>query len=445
MNPETRLVHPPRVEGEPTGAISTPIYQTSTFDVTAQSPGTPEYDYSRSGNPTRRVLESQLAALDDACAAFAFNSGMAAIDAVLRLLESGDEVIAGDDLYGGANRILAHAARAAGLHVRHVDTTDPAAVAHAVTPRTRLVLLESPTNPRLRVIDIRAIAEIAHARGALVAVDNSLLSAYLQKPLALGADIAIQSATKALGGHSDLTAGVVAVRDLALAERLAFIQNAYGTALAPFDAWLLLRGLETLALRVRRQVENTRALLLFLQRHPAVTRLYYPARSACFSRQPHARSPWEGGRGEEFSPPPLCHNESADREIDLYPCTLISFETGDLNFSRRLIRSTRLFRATVSWGGVTSSISLPCEMSHASIPAEVRAQRRLREDIVRISVGIEAPEDLVADLSRALDAAARSDACLITDAVASEPCSRAGTFTNPCAIGTGATSSPMPP
>lgn len=407
MKLETRLVHPPRVEHEPTGAISTPIYQTSTFDVTAQHRGTPEYDYSRSGNPTRRVLESQLAALDDAHAAFAFNSGMAAIDAVLRLLDSGDEVIAGDDLYGGANRILTHAARAAGLRIHHVDTSNPDAVERAVTPRTRLVLLESPTNPRLRCIDIPAIADIAHDRGALVAVDNSLLSAYLQKPLDLGADIAIQSATKALGGHSDLTAGVVAVRDHALAERLAFIQNAYGTALAPFDAWLLLRGLETLALRVRQQLDNTRAIIPLLQRHPAVTRLYYPTRNDRPLSAPPTRPSRETRRSTDASTSPLHHDESTDRAIGITPCTLISFETGDLDVSRRLIRSTTLFRATVSWGGVTSSISLPCEMSHAAIPANIRAQRHLSEDLVRLSVGIEAPADLIADLSRALDAVTR--------------------------------------
>jgi cystathionine beta-lyase len=243
-----------------------------------------------------------------------------------------------------------------------VDATDPGAVAGALTTRTRIVFVETPTNPRLRTCDVAALAGVVHGRGALLAVDHSMLSPLLLRPLEHGADLAVQSATKLLGGHGDLTAGVVACRDADLARRLRWMQNAEGTALAPFPAWLLLRGLETLDVRLARQLDNARVVVPVLAAHPAVRRLRYPDTG-----------------------------------------TVISFETGSLDRSRAVVRNARLFRTTVSFGGVTSSISLPCSMSHAAVPAERRRAQGLPEDLVRVSVGIEAAEDLIADLTLALD------------------------------------------
>jgi len=373
---DTRLLHPPSVPGEPSGASSTPIYQTATFALSGE-PGGPNtgdrWDYTRSGNPTRDVLEAQLAALEgggasgkagEAVRALAYASGMAALTAVLRQVPTGGEVVVGDDLYGGTQRLLRRLSDHLGVCVAPVDTTDPDAVAAAVSNATDLVLVESPSNPRLRVSPIPVLAEIAHRHGARLAVDNSLLSSYLMHPLALGADFAVQSATKLLGGHGDLTAGLVAVEDPALAERLAFDRNAEGTALAPFESWLLLRGLQTLAVRLDRQLESTRRLVAFLRAHPRVQRVWYPRHGP-------------GG-------------------------VVVSFETGSLERSRAVVRETRVFATTVSFGAVRSSISLPAEMSHACVSEERRARQGLAADLVRVSVGIEDADELMEDLGRAL-------------------------------------------
>lgn len=357
MRFETQLVHRPAVPGEPAAASSTPIYQSATFDVGSQS----TWDYSRSGNPTRDVLEHQLARLDGARRSFAYSSGMAAVSAVLRLVPPGGRVVAGVDLYGGTLRLLHALAQQHSLEVTRIDASEPAEVAPALERDAALVWIETPSNPHLKTADVEAIASWTRGTQALLAVDNSILSPRFQRPLEMGADLAVQSATKALGGHSDLTAGVVSVRDEELVERLAFSQNAEGTALAPFESWLLLRGLETLAVRLRQQVANTTALLEWLPSAHGIRRLY--------------------------SAP------------DSY---VLSFDTGSVEGSRELLQELELFRTTVSFGGVTSSASLPCAMSHASVPGPWRRRMRLAPSLVRLSIGIEDVADLQADLERAL-------------------------------------------
>ncbi|MFP3941687.1 MAG: trans-sulfuration enzyme family protein [Thermoanaerobaculia bacterium] len=357
----TRLVHRPPVPGEPARASSTPIYQTATFGLEADGSG--RWDYTRSGNPTRDVLETQLAALDGAARSLAYASGMAALAALLRLVPAGGRVVTGQDLYGGTWRLLHRLGADAGLRVRPVETVDPEAMDAALAPGVDLVLVETPTNPRLTTVDVPALARAVHRAGGLLAVDNSLLSAYWQRPLELGADLAVQSATKLLGGHADLTAGVVSVRRTELAERLAFARNAEGTALAPFECWLLLRGLDTLSVRLERQEGNTRHVARALASEPRVCRLHRP-----------------GGDS---------------------PGVVLSFETGDPPLSRAVLEGLELFRIGVSFGSVTSSASLPALMSHASMPAAERRRRGLADDLVRLSVGIEDALDLVTDLRRA--------------------------------------------
>ncbi len=357
MHFDTRLVHFDAAPGDPLRPTVTPIYQTATFK---QSSATEfgQYDYSRSGNPTRAVLEAQLAALEGGACGFAFSSGMAALTTVCSLVEAGGHIVAGSDLYGGTHRLLRKVVARAGVSVSFVDLRDLDAFDAALRPETRLVLAESPTNPLLQVADLEALAERCTLHGALLAVDNSLLSPVLQRPLELGADIVIHSATKFLGGHADLTAGAVITKDQALGEEIGFHQNACGNALAPFDCFLLLRGMRTLGVRVERQQKSAGELVEWLAAHPAVTAVHYP------------------GMGGVFS-----------------------FETGDRALSEQVVEATRIFATCVSFGSVGSVVSLPCNMSHASIPAE---ERRLPEDLVRVSVGLEAPTDLIADLAQAL-------------------------------------------
>ncbi len=334
MRYATRCVQFDSAPGDPAAPSSTPIYQTATFrQESALQFG--DYDYSRSGNPTRAVLEDQLARLEHASRAFAFTSGMAAISAVSRLVRSGDEILIGDDLYGGTHRLLAELGSQSGVAVRAVDTTDPVAVDSAITKRTRLVFLETPTNPLQRVTDLVALSEVMHERGVLLAVDNTLLSPYLQNPLLLGADIVIHSATKHLSGHGDVTAGCIAVNDAELAERLAWVQNSEGAALGPFDSWLLLRGLKTLALRLERQQTNATRIARYLSEHPLIDRVHYAGLAEHPGSEIIRRTTRGGG-------------------------CVISFETGSLEFSRRMAESVQLFGLAVSFGSVNSTISLPC-------------------------------------------------------------------------------------
>lgn len=382
MRVATRCVRSPHLdEGrDPYGAVVPPIYQTATFrQPNAVDCG--EYDYSRSGNPTRSLVEAQLAALEEGRHALAYGSGMAAIAALTRLVAAGEEIVAGDDLYGGTTRLLAQVAPQQGIRVRWADATDPEALAAALSPATRLVLVESPTNPLLAVVDLAAAASAAHAAGALLAVDNSLLSPALQRPLALGADVVVHSATKALCGHSDTTAGAVVTADPDLHRRLAFHQNAEGTALAPFDAWLLLRGIKTLALRVERQCATAARVAQLLATHPEVERVLYP------------------GLPEHPGHAVQCRQASGAGPM-------VSFSTGDAGRSRRVVDALRLFTITVSFGGVGSVASLPRYMSHASVPADLAHRLAPPRDLVRLSLGIEDADDLLEDLDAALASAA---------------------------------------
>jgi cysteine-S-conjugate beta-lyase len=379
VKPHTELLAFDACPEDPFRPVATPIYQTATFDqLSPLEPG--PYDYSRSGNPTRAVLEAHLARLDRAERAFAFASGLAALTAVTRLLRPGDELLAGDDLYGGTYRLFSRLVAPFGIDVRYADLADPAAARAAIGPRTRLVHVESLTNPLLRVPDLRELARLAHDNGAWLCVDASALSPYLQRPLELGADIVVHSATKYLAGHGDVTAGTVAVRDERLVERIAFVQNAEGAALGPFDAFLLLRGMQTLAVRLDRQQATAQRVASHLQARGL--RVRYPGlRDDPGHERLHAQSRGAGA--------------------------VVSFETGSLPASARLVASLRLFATAVSFGSVHSSASLPCRMSHAAIPAEVRRARSLPEDLVRLSVGLEDPDDLIADLDQALGAAER--------------------------------------
>ena len=376
---------------DPFKPVATPIYQTATFEQEhADQFG--RYDYSRSGNPTRTVLEEQLAQLEHAERGFAFASGLAAISSVTRLLSAGDEILACDDLYGGTYRLFSKILNRTGVKVRYADACDLPRFAAAITPQTRLLYTETPTNPLLRICDIRALAELAHAHGALLCVDNSAMSPYLQNPLDLGADIVVHSATKYLCGHSDITAGVVAVRNAELAEQIYFLQNGEGSALGPFDSYLLLRSLKTLKLRLDCQQSSALKVAEHLNTHPAVSRIYYPGLPEHAGHNLHSRQARGAG-------------------------AVISFATGSFDLSRRIAESTRIFRVSVSFGSVNSSISLPGCMSHASIPAEVRSTRAFGADLVRLSIGIEDVDDLLDDLTQAFEQAGANEAALASGGV----------------------------
>lgn len=357
------------------GAIVPPIYQTATFEQpTAGEFG--EYDYTRSGNPTRTLLEQQLADLEDAAHACAFASGMAALTALTRIVKPGEEIIAGDDLYGGTVRLLDRLASHHKVSVRYVDTTDVDALRKAVTNRTRLILIETPSNPLFRISDINQLSSIARAAGAYLAVDNSMLSPVLQRPLNYGADIVVHSATKFLCGHSDVTAGALITNDTALYKQFAFQQNAEGAGLSPFESWLLLRGLKTLALRVERQNSSAEKIAHFLQTRAEVTRVFYPGLADHPGRDIHKLQ--SNGNG-----------------------AVVSFTTGNDKLSAAVAQWTRLFKIAVSFGSVGSTISLPYRMSHASIPNALRDRLAPPPDLVRLSVGIEDVDDLIEDLERA--------------------------------------------
>lgn len=372
----TRLVDFDVSPDDPNHPMVTPIYQTATFEQEhADSFG--KYDYTRSGNPTRAVLEKHLAKLEGGTRAFCFSSGMAAITSVSRMLKSGDEILADLDLYGGTCRLFTKVLSRSGITVRYADASDPEKFAANIAAATKLVYVESPTNPLLHVLDLTKLAEIAHNQKALFCVDNSTMSPYLQNPFALGADIVLHSGTKYLSGHSDVTAGVVIVRDEALGQEIHFLQNAEGNALGPFDSFLLLRGLKTLKLRLDQQQQNAQRIAEHLSKHPKIQKVYYPglADSSGFAlQQKQAR-----GSG-----------------------AVLSLTTGDFEKSRTFAEKLQLFRIAVSFGSISSTACVPAKMSHASVPAELLGSRALPEDLVRLSIGIEDADDLIADIDKAL-------------------------------------------
>ena len=380
MEFETLAIHAGQDPDPSTGAVMVPIYQTSTYVQDGVGNARDGYEYSRTKNPTRLALEACLAALEGADHGLAFASGMAATDAVLRLLDGGSHVVAGNDVYGGTFRLFDKVLRRYGLRFDFVDTTDPESVAEAITADTKLVWLETPTNPLLAVTDIRAVAEIVHARPGrpMLAVDNTFATPYLQRPLELGADIVLHSTTKYLGGHSDVVGGALAVRDDALHERLAFLQNAVGAVPGPLDCFLVLRGLKTLAVRMEKHAANATTLVEFLARHPRVEKLMYPFH-ASHAQERIARQQMRNGGG------------------------MISFVVkGGREAAVRVAEATRLFALAESLGGVESLIEVPAAMTHLST-----SQSPLAVDpgLVRLSVGIEDPVDLSYDLRQALDQA----------------------------------------
>lgn len=383
MKAATRCVHfRADVNEDPFGALVPPIYQTATFrQPTATEFG--EYDYTRSGNPTRTILERQLANLEGGKHACAFASGMAALTALTRLLNPGDEVIAGNDLYGGTVRLFDQVLSRQGIPIHYVDTTDLRAVQRKLSAHTKLVLVETPSNPLLQISDIRALANLAHAVNAVLAVDNSMLSPCLQQPLTLGADVVVHSATKFLCGHSDVTAGALITNREVLHGRFAFQQNAEGAGLSPFESWLLLRGTKTLTLRVERQNASAQAIAERLTCFPGVKQVYYPGLT---SHEGHKLNLSQAkGSG-----------------------AVVTFTTEDPQLSIRIVEATRLFQIAVSFGSVNSTISLPCRMSHASIPLELRGELAPSPDLIRLSVGIEDVDDLIDDLEQAFCRAMQS-------------------------------------
>jgi cystathionine gamma-lyase len=378
----TRAIHVGNARDSQTGAVVPPIHVASTF-VQAHADRLGEFDYSRSGNPTRKNLELTLASLESGSRALAFSSGMSATHCVTMLLGHGDHILAGRDIYGGTYRLLHKIVNRSGVDVTLVDTQNLAELEKAIRPNTRLLWIESPGNPLMSLTDIQGSAQIAKRHGVLLGVDNTFATPVLTRPLELGADIVMHSATKYLGGHSDLLGGALIVRDKDLYDRLYFIQNATGAVLSPIDCFLVGRGLKTLEIRVREQCCTAQWLAEFLASHPRVKRVYYPG------------LPSHPG------------HDLATRQMDGGYGAMISFEIdGDREAAKRFVESTELFQLAVSLGAVESLIEQPASMSHASYAAADRAKHGINDQLIRLSVGLESKEDLQADLQAAFDASA---------------------------------------
>lgn len=380
---DTLAIHAGQEPDPVSGAVMTPIVLASTF--AQDGPGVHKgFEYARTDNPTRRTLERCLAALEGGAHALAFSSGCAAMTTLLHVLGPGDHVVAGDDLYGGSFRILDKVMRPLGIETTQIDLTDPRALDGAIGPRTRLVWIESPTNPMLKLVDIGAVAEICTKRNVALAVDNTFATPCLQRPLTLGATLVVHSMTKYLNGHSDVVGGCVVTSHPEWHEKLRFLQNAMGAVPSPFDCYMVLRGLKTLPVRMERHVRTASALARWLTSHPTVAKVHYP--------------------GLESHP----QHALANRQMK-GPGGMISFEVrGGEPAARALLRSVRIFACAESLGGVESLIELPAVMTHGSIPSAQRAALGISDGLVRISVGLEDEADLRADLARALDAAARA-------------------------------------
>ena len=377
---ETLAIHAGQSPDPTTGAVMTPVYLTSTY--VQSSPGVHKgYEYSRTQNPTRHALQDCLAALEGAKHGLAFASGLAATDCVLHLLGAGDHVVASDDVYGGTFRIFDKVYRRLGLSFDYVDMSDARNVAKALRPETKLVWIESPTNPMLKIVDLAEVARLARAHGARTVVDNTFATPYLQRPLEHGIDVVVHSTTKYLNGHSDVIGGALVTSDAELFERLKFLQNAVGAVPSPLDSFLVLRGLKTLHVRMDRHGENALALARFLERHPQVEKVTYP--------------------GLESHP----QHALAKRQMRGFGGMLTFVIRGGLDAARRFLEAVRIFACAESLGGVESLIEHPAIMTHASVPAATRAALGIADGFIRISAGIEKLDDLVADLERGFAAA----------------------------------------
>jgi len=378
MKQRTRAIH--ATQPDPlTGSITTPIYQTSTFEQ--ESPGLHKgFDYSRSNNPTRKVLEDLIARLEHGSNGLAFSSGLAAIDAVLRLLNTGDHIVAVDDIYGGTYRLLHTVYKRFGVEVTQVDTSDLSVVQNAIQPNTKFLWIETPTNPTLQISDVKKLSELAHAHGLTVVVDNTFASPVGQNPILQGADVIVHSATKYLAGHSDVIAGLVVTDNEELGNRIKYIQNASGAVLAPFDCWLTIRGIQTLGLRYAEHSKNAQVVAESLLEHPLVDQVHYP--------------------GLKSHP----GHELAEQQ-QTYFGGIVAFTLKDdlTDLAKELLTQTELFKLAESLGGVKSLACHPASMTHASVPKEARRSAGIKDSLIRLSVGLEAPEDLVNDLYQSLE------------------------------------------
>ncbi|MDN7226591.1 bifunctional cystathionine gamma-lyase/homocysteine desulfhydrase [Planococcus liqunii] len=376
MKPKTRLIHGGIFGDEATGAVSTPIYQVSTYkqEAVGKFKG---YEYSRTGNPTRHALEELIADVEYGHAGFAFGSGMAAISSVMMLFSAGDHIILTDDVYGGTYRVVNKVLNRFGLEFTFVDTGDLEAVKAAVKENTKAIFIETPTNPLLKVTDIEQVSAFAKSKNMLTIVDNTFMTPYLQSPIKLGADIVLHSATKYIGGHSDVVAGLVVVNSAELAQDLHFVQNSVGAILGPQDSWLLIRGLKTLGIRMEEAVSNAQKIAEFLDQHEAVNAVIYPGL------------------------PTHTGHELMKKQAAGFGA-MISFDVGSKEKADELLAKLKYFTLAESLGAVESLISVPAQMTHASIPVERRGELGILEGLVRISVGIEDVEDLIEDLTNAL-------------------------------------------
>lgn len=376
-NINTALIHGGISMDERTGAVNVPIYQTSTYkqDGLGKMRG---YEYSRTGNPTREALEALIAELEGGVAGFAFASGMAATTALLSLFEKGDRVLISSNVYGGTFRVLDKVFNNFGITYTISDTEHPSAFEKDITPDVKAVLIESPANPLMTVTDIRAISEIAHKHGLLVIVDNTFMTPYLQRPIELGADIVTHSATKYLGGHSDTVAGLAVVNTKELAQKIAFIQNATGGVLPPFDSFLIIRGIKTLGVRMDRHTENALKAAQFLKAHPAVKNVYYPGLESDSGYEVNRSQAKNGG-------------------------AMISFELKENYDIRVFFESLKLIMLAESLGGVESLVCHPATMTHASIPEDIRKKVGITDGLIRLSTGIEDINDIISDLSQAIE------------------------------------------
>lgn len=376
MGFQTIAIHAGQEPDATTGAVSVPIYQTSTYaqEGLGKHKG---FEYARTQNPTRLALEQNIAALEGARFGYAFASGMAAIDSTLRLVKAGDHVIVSDNTYGGTFRLFSRVLANYGIEFTYVDTSDASNVEAAMRDNTRMVFVETPTNPVMMVTDLQAVSDIAHARGARVVCDNTFLSPYLQRPLDFGVDIVLHSTTKYLNGHSDSVGGVVVLNDEQDAEWIKFIQNSVGAILSPFDSWLIMRGTKTLALRMEQHDRNGRAVAAFLEEHPKVQKLYYPG-SVSHRQHDLAKRQQRGFGG------------------------MVAFDVGSLDNARTVLEGVKLCTLAESLGAVESLISHPATMTHASVLPETRDRLGITDGLVRISVGLEDVDDIIADLDQAL-------------------------------------------